>query len=290
LVLGGAGAASAAVALVGHTRSFGPSWLVVASDVVHVTAAAVWFGGLVGLAIGLPALAKRERLAASTLGRFSMVAAALLAAVAVAGLLLGWRVLGSWVGLVETAYGLVLLVKTAVVVLVVAVAAWNRYALLPATLRADGYQARMRAGDRLRTTVRLEAVGLVCVLLLTGFLVNRVPSQDEGATDAERSTVSAVADDVRVVAHVAPGRVGPNTVSVQVQNLAGEPIEPYATPVVSVATGTLDLGSRPSRNIDSGTYATTVVIPSPNTWTIQVSVRTGEFDNPVLTLTVDVSA
>lgn len=175
----GAGLAVAAVPIVGHTRSFGPTWLVVGSDVVHVAAAATWLGGLAGLVLTLSVIGTEEALAARVLARFSTVAAALLALVAVAGLLLGWRILGSWSGLVSTSYGLVLLVKTAAVAAVVGVAAWNRYGLLPSVAQAAGHPQRTGqrtgAAGRLRSAVRVEATGLVGVLLLTGFLVNQVP-------------------------------------------------------------------------------------------------------------------
>jgi hypothetical protein len=58
--------------------------------------------------------------AARTLARFSSLAGGLLALVAVAGLVLGWRILGSWPALVGTTYGLVLVAKTTLVALVVA--------------------------------------------------------------------------------------------------------------------------------------------------------------------------
>jgi copper transport protein len=290
-VVASAGLALAAVALVGHTRSYGPTVLVASSDVIHVFAAATWFGGLVGLAISLPALAKRETLAATTLARFSVVAGGLLAAVAVAGLLLGWRILGSWSGLVDTTYGLILLAKTFLVGLVAAVAGWNRYRLLPRVHSAAGYQGRVEAAARLRTAVRTEAVGLAVVLMLTGFLVNQVPRPESagGVAADGSSTMSAAADGVRVVAHLHPGRVGSNTLIVQVQNLAGEPLEPVAAPVVELVSGELDLGGRPTRNVDSGTYQTDVVIPSAGTWEIRVSVRAGRFVNPVLTLQTEVA-
>jgi copper transport protein len=292
LALGGAGVALAAPALVGHTRAFGPAPLVLAADVLHLLAGAVWFGGLVGLALTLPTLATRERLAARTLARFSSLAGGLLALVAVAGLLLGWRILGSWSALVGTTYGAVLIAKTVLVALVVTVAAWNRWRLLPAVVEPSGHQPRVNAAVRLRTAIRFEVAGLVAVVLVTGFLVNQPPGEDPGAAAAptERSTVIAVADDVRVVAHLAPGAVGPNTVTVQVQGPEGEPLEPFAAPVVSVGSEEVDLGSRPVRNIDSGTYASQVMIPGRGRWTVRVSVRTDEFTNPVLTLEVDVGS
>ena len=67
-------------------------------------------------------------------------------------------------------------------------------------------------------------------------------------------------------------------------------MEPYANPTVSVSSGSVDLGSRPARNVDSGTYQARVVLPTSGRWEIQVSVRTDEFTNPVLTLETDVEA
>jgi copper transport protein len=286
-VLVGAALALGALPLVGHTRSYGPAWLVVASDLLHVAAAAIWFGGLVGLVVALPALAGRPSLAAGTLARFSTLAAGLVAAVAGAGVLLGWRILGSWAALVGTTYGLLLIAKVAVVAAVVAVAAWNRYRLLPSVTGAAGHQGRLAAAGRLRSAVRLEALGLVAVLLATGFLVNQVP-QVTAPEPEDSATVTAVADEVRVVAHLEPGQVGTNTVTVQVQDLTGNPVEPFATPTVSVASGDLDLGDSPVRNVDSGTYQARFVLPQPGSWTVQVSARVSEFENPVLTLDVQV--
>jgi copper transport protein len=225
-------------------------------------------------------------LAALTLARFSSLAGGLLALVAAAGLLLGWRILGSWSALVGTTYGVVLISKTVVVALVVVVAAWNRYRLLPTVLEPSGHQTRVRSAERLRTAVRFEVVGLVAVLLVTGFLVNQPPGEDpaDAAGPAERSRMTAVADGVRVVAHLAPGRVGTNTVTVQVQTPEGEPLEPFAAPVVSVGSDEVDLGSRPVRNVASGTYESQVVIPSPGRWRVRVSVRIDDFANPVLDL------
>ncbi len=260
----------------------------VVSDLVHVLAAAVWFGGLVGLALTLTALAKREALAAAALARFSTVAGALLALVVAAGLLLAWRIVGSWSALVATGYGVVLLAKVALVASVASVAGWNRFHLLPAVLEADGFQDRSGAARRLRQAVRLEAAGLLAVLLLTGFLVNAVPRPVSEPVTGEPGTVTALSGDVRVVAHLEPGRIGENTVVVQVQDLAGEPWEPLSAPVVTVRSEEEVIDGGSGRNADSGTYVATLVIPRPGSWRVQVSIRVSTFTNPVLTLPVTV--
>jgi copper transport protein len=171
----GAAVAVAAPAAVGHTRAFDPVPLLVASDVLHVAAGAIWLGGLVGLALTLPALAGRAGDAAEVLTRFSGVAAGGLVLLVVTGTLAGWRILGSWSGLVETTYGRLLLVKVAVVGLVVGVAAWNRFRLLPRVRAATDAGARHRASGVVRRAVGAEALLLVAVLGITGFLTHQFP-------------------------------------------------------------------------------------------------------------------
>ena len=71
----------------------------------------------------------------------------------------------------STGYGQLLLVKIVLVGLVVAVAGWNRYVLLPGVLTATDPQAP----DRLRSAVQGEAVVLGLVLLITGVLTHLSP-------------------------------------------------------------------------------------------------------------------
>lgn len=162
---------------VGHTRSYGPSWLVPAADLVHVGAGAVWWGGLIGLVIVLAAPRLRTRDRATTVARFSGLAAVVLVALLVAGIVLYWRISGSFAALVETGYGRAVLVKSALFVPVVAVAAWNRWFLLG---RLEGREAD-DATEVLRRTVGFEALALAAVLVTTGVLVGQAPPPRPGA-------------------------------------------------------------------------------------------------------------
>ena len=49
----------------------------------------------------------------------------------VAGSFLAWRIAGSWGALLDTGYGALLLVKVLLVAVAVAIAAWNRFSVLP---------------------------------------------------------------------------------------------------------------------------------------------------------------
>jgi copper transport protein len=71
---------------------------------------------------------------------------------------------------------------------------------------------------------------------------------------------------------------------IQVQDLAGEPLESAVPPTVSVRSDEFDLGQRTMVADDVGTLQTTVILPEPGQWRVQVGIRIDEFTNPVATL------
>lgn len=285
----GAALAVAAPSLVGHTRSFDPVPLLMVTDVLHVAAGATWLGGLVGLALTLPSLAGRAREAAAVLARFSATAAGVLALLVVSGTLLGWRIIGSWSGLFGTTYGRLLLVKVAAVALVAGVAAWNRYRLVPRARDAVGHSELRRAAGVVRRAVRVEAVLVGAVLAVTGFLTNQSPRDEPtGAAPAAGRVDSARVGDFQALITLDPGTRGANTLAVQIQDAAGEPVDVFAAPEVSISSATVDLGRLALEPVGAGTYTASVVFPSSGAWEAQVSLRESEFTNPVAVVELDV--
>ncbi len=291
VVTGAAAVAVVAAAVVGHTRAYEPVPLLVVTDMLHLAAGTAWLGGLVGLAFALRALSGREREAALALSRFSTLAATALALLVATGSLMSWRILGSWGRFVDTTYGRLLLVKIGVVVVVALVAAFNRYRLLPRISGGVGHDAVRRGALAVRTAVRVEAVLIVGVLGLTGFLVNQSPRENlaEARPPVPSRVSVGVLPDAKVLATLAPGRRGPNTVTVQVQDETGEPLDGFAAPTLSVRGGDVDLGAVPVVPVAAGTYQADVVFPAAGTWELQVSLKASEFDNPVTTVEVEVS-
>ena len=193
LLLVGALVALLGPPLVGHTRSYQPSALLIAADAVHLVAGATWLGGLLGLVLALRALAGREQLAVTTLARFSTIAAGLLLAVAATGSVLAWRILGSWSAFLDTAYGRLLLVKIGLALVVAAIGGWNRFRLLPRVRAAAGFADRGRAAELMTRSVRVEAGLLAVLLAVTGFLVT-------SRRDLRRSTCRPGAPGCRTAA------------------------------------------------------------------------------------------
>ncbi|MDR7251491.1 copper transport protein [Nocardioides sp. BE266] len=289
LIGGGAVLALVGPSLVGHTRAFAPAPVLITWDVLHVSAGAMWLGGLVGLVLTLRALAGRELLAAQTLARFSTIAGGLVLVVAGAGAFLAWRVVGSWNLLVETTYGWLLLAKIGIAAVVAALGGWNRWRTLPAVQAAAGFGDRERAARLVTRAVRVEAVLLVVLLGVTGVLVNKSPrpapvTAESGTT----GTGSATAGDLRVLAVMDPQRVGSNTLLVQVQDAAGDPYDPPTNPVVSLRTEDLDVSEVTVTPIGAGTYRGQVVVPRPGEWEVQVSLVLSRFESPVTTVRLSV--
>ncbi|MFI5626669.1 copper resistance CopC/CopD family protein [Nocardioides sp. NPDC051685] len=276
-----------APALVGHSRAVVPAWLVTATDIVHLVAGALWLGGLVGLALTLPLITRRGTVAAEIVTRFSTLAAASLAALAVSGVLMGWRILGSWTNLLNSTYGTLLMTKVALVVAVAVMAAGNRLLVLPRVRQAAGHDDTVEAGSMLRRAVLMEAGVLVVVLGVTGFLVDQPPQAGAGSTGstaavAQTNTQAAeLGDDHRVYATLTPAGPGPNVLRLQIQDAAGEPVEASAVPTAKLRSGDVDLGSLALKSVGAGTWETDVVLPKGGTWEATVGLRLGEFESPL---------
>jgi copper transport protein len=285
--LGGA-LALGSLAVVGHSRSFGPAPLVITSDVVHVLAGAVWLGGLVGLAISLRHLGAAPGLAASAVNRFSATAAGLLATVAVTGTILTWRILGSFEGFVTTSFGRTLLVKLALVGVVVVLAALNRWKLLPELRRRSErgeLVATAAATDRLRRTVRVEGLVLIGVLAVTGVLVDRTPEprgETVGSVLAGTTRATGGADGTRVLLELDPARVGDNAVRLRLSTRAGSALRPLEVPTITFAHGDLRISVTDLVEDGPGGYRLRVSLPEAGRWVADVTVRTGPFESRVI--------
>lgn len=281
----GAVVACGSFALYGHTTEAEARLATSIADVIHVVVAAVWFGGLVGLAVVItgrrhaarpptavatdeptvPATAavvgadaSRAASTASRPGtsttsasatavdeppsvsgdaldtagvvlRFSTAAALSVFALWLSGAALTWSFADGLAGLRDDRWGPVLLAKVGVVAVVLALAAWNRYRLIPTMLADEAHRtatddaappdlpdpidghdeaARWR---RLLTSVRVEALLLAVVIVLTAVLVSSPPPSQTGAGGGPYSALLDVQDGLQLDVTIAPASVGRNT-------------------------------------------------------------------------------
>jgi copper transport protein len=132
LVVLGAAAAGALFthAQAGHAETQSSVRLLnVADQWLHMLAAGVWVGGLVWLLLGLRGLDGAARAAA--VRRFSQLAFATVAVIVVTGVLRAVPEVGSLRALVSTSFGVTLLIKSSLFVVLMGIAWRNRYRLVP---------------------------------------------------------------------------------------------------------------------------------------------------------------
>ena len=148
---------------IGHVHDAGPFWMQ-AFLLLHLAGIAFWIGILSPLRILTAQPANRAH--AASLGRqFGQVAAFVVPALALSGIVLAWQLLGSIAALLGTDYGLALLAKVAVVLLLLGAAAANKLRFVPAMMRGDPV-----AATRLRQSIAFEWAAVCLILLLTAIL------------------------------------------------------------------------------------------------------------------------
>ncbi|MGW5000687.1 copper resistance D family protein [Streptomyces hydrogenans] len=147
-------------AFTGHAAGSAGHDAAVVSLAVHLVGVTLWVGGLVFL---LPVVARRHPDAAVAVRRFSVLAGAALVAVGAGGVVGAVIRLPGWDALFTSAYGRLVLVKTAVLVLLGLAGAWHRRRTLAAVGTGSGAGAfvRLAAGELLLMAVAMGlAVGL----------------------------------------------------------------------------------------------------------------------------------
>lgn len=151
----------------GHTVDEGPRVVHALVNLVHVSSAGVWFGGIVGL-VAMTAIRRPSGPSmAPLLVRFSTVAAAELIAVTLAGALMTLMIIDGFGDLTGTEWGRLLLVKVGAVAVVAAIGGYHHVAVVPALQRSNPGAHHLR---RVRVTVAAEAALLVFVVVTTVFL------------------------------------------------------------------------------------------------------------------------
>ncbi|MFF9122439.1 copper resistance CopC/CopD family protein [Streptomyces sp. NPDC014889] len=116
-------------------------------DVIHLLAVAAWLGGLAALLVALYRAPAETPIERAAVRRFSRLAFGSVLALVATGTYQSWRQVGSWSALTDTRYGQLLLVKVALVLLMVGIAAtsrrWTGRLAEAATTKAPG-KARVK--------------------------------------------------------------------------------------------------------------------------------------------------
>lgn len=157
--------AIASLAISGHASAVGASVAAMTADLLHMSGAAVWLGGLLGivLVVGVPADSEAYRNLLRTQGNRFVLAVGVIVA---AGVVSAWWQVSGRRGLTGTTYGRTLLIKIAIVAAILGIAYYNRRVL-------------QHDGTRLKWTpfaTGLELALALFVLLLSADLSQLAPA------------------------------------------------------------------------------------------------------------------
>lgn len=280
------GLAVLSFALEGHTRTVEPMAVLVAADVVHLAAAALWFGGLVVL---VPALRDRSLdddpvAAAGLVSRYSGLAALAVVAVTVAGAAMSWVLVRDLRALTSTPYGWVLLAKLALALVVIAIGLVNNRRLVPAVARAAGPdtggdpvgEAARDGWARLRQVTRVEVGLMVAVLAVTGFLVNVRPAAEAAGVTGVFETTASVTDELSLNLVVDPNRAGDNQIHLYLLDATGRPSDDVEDVLLRLSLPERDIGPIERETFVAGPGHWQLNGPElsiPGGWVIDVVVR-----------------
>ena len=243
--------------------------LAVASDVLHLAAMSVWFGGLLQLAVVvLPD--EDDATVRAAASRFSGIAMASVGVLVVTGLYQAWREAGIVGALTSTRYGNLLLIKSAIVVVVLLVAELSRRWVGTAA-RADVAPSPRGLG----LSVSIETALVVVVLAVTSLLVAGVPARTDYRPS---STVQLAAGPVHLRLSVDPSATRVLSVRVDTTDAAGRslPVEELtlALQLSAPAAGPLNVRLAP---IGSDQFqASDVELPYTGRWDFTLIARTSD--------------
>ena len=296
--VGGVGAALAiglAVtwSVAGHSGTGSQVALALPADVLHLLAMATWVGGLAALAASV--LGRRaagidddERL--RLVRRFSTTAFAAVCVLGATGVYQGWRQVRHWDLLFDTDYGRMLIIKSGIFLVLVALGFLARRILAFQTFASTSPDLA-----RLRRSVAAEFGLAVVVLAVTALLVESQPAA-ETAPKAGPVTASTPFDTGSangagtVTVTLDPARVGSDQVQVSVLDKTGK-AEPVPEVDASLALPAQQLGpiKIDLKTAGPGHYsASDVLVPMTGTWQVVVTVRTTDIDQATVIVNVNV--
>jgi copper transport protein len=267
----------------GHAATAPPQSLTRPLVFLHGVGVAFWVGALVPLVAmtwrPTPALLP-------VLNRFSRGAVPVVAVLVLAGLALAIVQMESFRALVETKYGIILSIKLTLVVVLLGLAALNRFRLTPAL-----------AFDHLNTRPLIQSILIEC-MVVAGILAVVAGWR---FTPPPRAIAAAVqpplglhmhTDDAMFQVLVSPAKVGSDSFVVQLMNGDASPLSAEETTLTLSLPelGIEPLGRRATLGADGYWHLRDVPIPHPGRWHLRIDALVTDFQQITLEDDFDVPA
>lgn len=260
-----------ALALSGHASAAQPQWLTRPAVFVHAAAAAFWLGALVPMAA---ALRSPDAGARRALGGFSRSIVYLLALLAAAGVALALVQVVEPEALGGTEYGRILLMKLCFVLVLLGLAALNRWRFTAPALAGDAVAAR-----NLRRSIKVEIVVAAAILAAAALWRFTPPPRVLIAEAATPAYVHLHSASVMADVSVLPGRIGPVVVTIFPMGADFSPLDAReVTLVLSKPDAGLEPLRRTAAKADGAWRVADLQIPLPGVWQVRVDVLISDFE------------
>jgi copper transport protein len=275
------------LAITGHAATASPQWLTRPSLFLHGVGVAYWIGALAPLAI---LTRQRGSDLPRVLARFSAWAVPVVGLLMLTGLGLAVIQLERFGAVVDTRYGIILSIKLGLVLLMLVLAAINRFYLTPvvATDHQDTSGLRRSIGLEL-----LLAIGIFAVVAGWRFTPPPRAIADTETADVEAPLAIHIhREDAMFQVLVSPGKVGSDSFVLQLMNGDASPlIAKEATLVLSLPERGIEPLERPaSLGADGYWHVKDVTLPFPGRWHMRIEALVTDFKKVALEDDLDLPA
>jgi putative copper resistance protein D len=254
-----------------------------AADVLHLIAAAAWVGALPPLIVLFAAVDADDAslaMARTATARFSMLGIVSVGTLLATGIVNTFYLVGSVRALYGTDYGRLLLIKIALFVAMVAIAAVNRFLLTPQLVQQASIAACRGALRRLRCNAAIEALAGAIVIAIVAALGTMAPAihaahqhPSYAAIPADVAFVHIHSEEVMADVTIMPGRTGRARATIRLWN---EDFGPLGARQVSLTltapAATSNPAPRPaSQRRDGAWQVDGIALSEPGNWTVSVN-------------------
>jgi copper transport protein len=264
-----------ALILSGHVATAEPRWLASLALVGHVAGFSFWIGALPKL---FTCLGRPSDCSTVVLATFSRLIVRVIAVIIASGLVLAILQLGAAPEAWLSPYGLVLAAKLGVLVLLFAVAAWNRFVLTRPALAGE-----VAASRRLRALIVVEIVLVLLVLGIASIWRFTPPPRVLGAVAvAEAQAAPAVrthlhSSGIMADFEIADLATAPKTIVTLYPETADADIRAVTIRLTPPVADAVPLALEAVRG-NGDTWTATTPALADGRWTVLVEVRVGDFD------------
>ncbi len=271
-----------ALAASGHASAAPPEWLTRPAVFLHGICIAFWAGALMPLGF---ALASSRADATAVLRGFSRAIPYALASLIASGLLLAVVQLQSIEALWTTAYGKVFLIKLALLVVVFALAAMNRFRLTQPAEQGDGPSTRL-----LRRSILLETMLILAIFGVAALWRFTPPPRALAEAAAAPAAIHIHTAKAMADLTITPGHTGAVTASMILMNgdFGPLPAKEVTLTLANAVAGVEPIKRSATRPGDGTWQIIDLPIPVPGRWSVRIDILVSDFELAKLEGEIDI--